>query len=153
KRHQGRFKVAYSITGVCLDQWAEFCPDVIDIFKRLAETGCCEFLGETYHHSLSFLYSREEFTEQVTMHTRKIQELFGQTPRVFRNSEVIYNNDLAYFVAGMQADGDSKDADAAGSNGKNGSGAAAGGGGGGGGKPRWLGCICEGADHLLGYRS
>ncbi|MGD9689851.1 MAG: glycoside hydrolase family 57 protein [Phycisphaerales bacterium] len=130
RRHQGRFKVAYSISGVCLDQWAEFCPDVIDTFKRLSDTGCCEFLGETYHHSLSFLYSREEFAEQVALHSRRIQDTFGQTPRVFRNTELIYNNDLAHFVAGMpdrHAEGGSK--------------------------PRWLGAICEGADHLLGYRS
>jgi alpha-amylase len=126
KRHQGRFKVAYSITGVALDQFAEFCPDVIDLFKRLAETGCCEFLAETYYHSLSFLYSRDEFTAQVNAHTKRMQELFGQTPKVFRNTELIYNNDLAHYLAGMP---DEK------------------------GKPRFLGGICEGADHLLGYRS
>ncbi len=126
KRHQGRFKVSYAITGVVLEQMAEFCPDVIDIFKRLADTGCCEFIGETYFHSLSFLYSREEFTQQVDMHTAKIQELFGQTPKVFRNTELIYNNDLAHFVSTMTT----KD-----------------------GKPRWLGGICEGVDPILGYRS
>ena len=131
KRHKGRFKVAYSITGTVLDQWAEFTPDVIDIFKRLADTGCCEFLAETYYHSLAFLYSREEFTEQVAMHTRRMQELFGQTPRVFRNTELIYNNDVAHAIAGMTGEPGTKEA----------------------GKPRFLGAICEGADHLLGYRS
>lgn len=126
KRHKGRFKVSYAITGVVLDQMAEFCPDVLDIFKRLADTGCCEFVGETYYHSLSFLYSRSEFTEQVNMHTKRIQELFGQTPRVFRNTELIFNNDLAHFVHNMTDERGNK---------------------------RWLGQICEGVDHILGYRS
>ena len=126
KRHKGRFRVAYAITGVCLDQMQEFCPDVIDLFKRLAETGAVEFVGETYNHSLSFLYSRQEFTAQVDAHTKKMQELFGQTPKVFRNTELIYNNDLAHFLNGMT--------DASG-------------------KKRWLGGICEGVDHLLGFRS
>jgi len=74
KRHEGRFRVSYAITGVALDQFAEFAPDVIDLFKRLADTGACEFVGETYYHSLSFLYSREEFVRQVEAHTEKIQE-------------------------------------------------------------------------------
>lgn len=126
KRHQGRFKVSYALTGVVLDQWAEFCPDLIDLFKRLADTGCCEFLGETYYHSLSFLYSRDEFTAQVDAHTKKIQDLFGQTPKVFRNTELIFNNDLAHYVSQMT---DAK------------------------GQKRFLGQICEGADHLLGFRS
>ncbi len=134
KRHKGRFKVSYAMTGVVLDQMAEFCPDVLDIFKRLAETGCCEFIGETYDHSLSFLYSRQEFTEQVNAHTRKVQELFGQTPRVFRNTELIYNNDLAHFVSNMT------DAGLEGADPKNP-------------RKRFMGAICEGADHVLGYRS
>jgi alpha-amylase len=126
KRHEGRFRVSYAITGVALDQFAEFSPDVIDLFKRLADTGCCEFVGETYYHSLSFLYSREEFNAQVDAHTRKVQDLFGQTPRVFRNTELIFSNDVSRHVQSM------KDAD---------------------GKPRFYGMLCEGADHLLGYRS
>lgn len=126
KRHKGNFRVAYAMTGVVLDQMQEFCPDVVDIFKRLSDTGCCEFVGETYYHSLSFLYSRQEFTEQVDMHTKKIQQLFGQTPKVFRNTELIYNNDLAHFLNQMT---DAK------------------------GNKRWLGGICEGVDHILGYRS
>ena len=130
KRHQGRFKVSYAITGVALDQFAEYCPDVIDLFKRLADTGCCEFIGETYHHSLSFIYSREEFTAQVDAHTRKIQELFGQTPKVFRNTELTYNNDVAYFINQMTDEHI-----------------------GGKGDKRFKGILCEGADHILGFRS
>jgi len=73
----------------------------LELFQDLAETGCVEFLAETYHHSLAFLYSREEFREQVALHHQKIEDLFGQSPRVFRNTELIYNNDMAHFVAGL----------------------------------------------------
>lgn len=126
RRHKGNFKVAFALTGVVLDQLEHFSPDVIDLFKRLAETGCCEFLGETYHHSLSFLYSRAEFAEQVGMHTQRVRDLFGHTPTVFRNTELIYNNELAHALAGMADES---------------------------GNARWRGVICEGVDRHLGYRS
>ena len=64
----------------------------------MAETGCVEFLAETYHHSLSFLYSKAEFIEQVEAHKKIIGSLFGQTPKVFRNTELIYNNQLAQLI-------------------------------------------------------
>jgi len=67
-------------------------------FQELAETGCVELLGETYYHSLSSLYSRKEFVEQVKAHKRTIQRLFHQTPRVFRNTELIYNNQLSELI-------------------------------------------------------
>lgn len=145
KKHKGNFRISYAITGVALDQMQEFCPDVIDIFKRLADTGCCEFIGETYYHSLSFLYSREEFTEQVDLHTKKIQDLFGQTPRVFRNTELTYNNDLAHFVANMPAYGAAAGKPALPGNVSGAATEKA--------AKRFLGIICEGADHILGYRS
>jgi alpha-amylase len=126
KRHKGNFRISYALTGVVLDQMQTWCPEVIDILKELSASGCCEFLGETYYHSLSFLYSKQEFLEQVDMHTRKVQELFGQTPKVFRNTELIYANQLSYFLA------DLKDKE---------------------GKPRFAGVLCEGTDRHLGYRS
>ena len=95
EKHDGNFKVAYSITGVMLDQFEKYCPEVLSTFDALAQTGCVEFLAETYYHSLSFLYSYDEFIEQINKHRDKIEELFGQRPRVFRNTELIYNNDLA----------------------------------------------------------
>lgn len=95
RRHEGRFKISYSITGVILEQFQKYCPEVMSTFDALAETGCVEFLGETYYHSLSFLYSHEEFIEQINKHTEMIRKLFGQTPRVFRNTELIYSNALA----------------------------------------------------------
>ena len=97
-RFDGRFKVAYSITGVLLEQLLTFSPEVMSTFDALAETGCVEFLAETYYHSLSFLYSRNEFIEQVNKHTETIDNYFGQKPRIFRNTELIYNNELATLI-------------------------------------------------------
>lgn len=99
RRHEGRFRVSYALTGVVLDQLSAWAPDVIELFQQLAETGCCEFIAETYYHSLSFLYNRDEFRAQVELHGRRIHDLFGATPTVFRNTELIYNNDLAQYIA------------------------------------------------------
>jgi len=101
RRFEGRFRIAYSITGVLLEQLLSFSPEVMSTFDALAETGCVEFLAETYYHSLSFLYSRDEFIEQVNKHIETIDYLFGQKPRVFRNTELIYNNDLAALIESM----------------------------------------------------
>jgi len=100
-QHKGRFKIAYSLTGVLLEQLEMYAPEVLSTFHALAETGCVEFLAETYYHSLSFLYSRQEFVEQVKKHIATIENLFGQTPTVFRNTELIYNNELALLVEAM----------------------------------------------------
>ncbi|MBN2137413.1 MAG: glycoside hydrolase family 57 protein [Sedimentisphaerales bacterium] len=106
RKFDGRFKVAYSLTGVLLEQLQHYCPEVMSTFDALAETGCVEFLGETYYHSLSFLYSRNEFVEQIHKHTELIKGLFGYTPKVFRNTELIYNNELATLIEAMgQFDG------------------------------------------------
>ncbi len=101
RRFEGRFKISYSLTGVILEQFRKYCPEVMSTFDALAETGCVEFLGETYYHSLSFLYSYEEFTEQINKHTDLICRLYGQTPRVFRNTELIYSNALAETIEKM----------------------------------------------------
>jgi alpha-amylase len=98
EKHKGRFKISYSITGVLLEQLQRYAPEVISSFEKLAETGCVEFLGETYYHSLSFLFSKEEFIEQIKAHTLAIKKLFGQTPHVFRNTELIYNNTLPTII-------------------------------------------------------
>ena len=74
QQHEGRFRIAYSLTGVLLEQLERYSPEVLSTFHALAKTGCVEFLGETYYHSLSFLYSRQEFVEQVKKHTEMIQE-------------------------------------------------------------------------------
>lgn len=101
RRHGCAFKVGFSISGTALDQFEQYAPEVIDSFKALSETGCVEFLGETYGHSLAFLYSPEEFARQVEQHAARIKDLFGQTPRVFRNTELVYDNDLAKAVEDM----------------------------------------------------
>ncbi len=98
KKYGDRFKISYSITGVLLEQLQLYAPRVLETFQELADTGCVEFLAETYHHSLSFLYSHGEFIKQIKAHTRTIQKLFGQKPRIFRNTELIYNNSLAELI-------------------------------------------------------
>jgi alpha-amylase len=105
RQHEGRFRIAYSISGLAIEQFQDYVPEVMDTFEELNQTGCVEFLSETYYHSLSFLYSREEFRQQVEMHRELMKKLFGQEPRIFRNTELIYNNDLAHFVSHMGYDG------------------------------------------------
>lgn len=92
------FHVSLSITGTVIEQLERWAPEALQSFKDLVGTGRVEIVAETYHHSLAFFYSRDEFETQVAMHREKIQALFGQTPRVFRNTELAYNNDLAYWA-------------------------------------------------------
>jgi alpha-amylase len=92
------FRLSMSITGTVLEQLEQWSPEALQSFKDLVGTGRVEIVGETYHHSLAFFYSRTEFEAQVQMHREKVQELFGQTPKVFRNTELAYNNDLAYWA-------------------------------------------------------
>ena len=92
KSNKGKFKVAFSISGSALEQFQRFAPDVIDSFRALAETGCVEFLCETYYHSLASLASESEFSHQVLKHKKAIEDLFGVTPTAFRNTELIYSN-------------------------------------------------------------
>lgn len=89
------FRLSMSITGTVLEQLEKWAPNVLKSFQDLTATGRVEILAETYHHTLAFFYSRAEFERQVWMHQEKIQQLFGQTPRVFRNTELAYNNDVA----------------------------------------------------------
>ncbi len=96
-----KFKVAFSISGTALEQLEQYVPEFIDSMKELADTGCVEFLSETYAHSLSSLVDPEEFISQVKAHDEKIYQLFGQKPRVFRNTELIYDDDIAVMVASM----------------------------------------------------
>ncbi len=101
KKYKGKFKVSFSISGTAIDQFDEYVPKVLESFKELADTGCVEFLNETYYHSLSFLFSKQEFKEQVVMHKNKIKDLFGITPKAFRNTELIFNNELAHEIEKM----------------------------------------------------
>ena len=101
RTYGGQFRIAYSITGILIEQLEQHCPEILDSFKELADTGCVEFLAETYYHTLAFLYSREEFAEQVNLQRELVRHMYGQYPRVFRNTELIYNNELAHLVAQM----------------------------------------------------
>ncbi len=94
-RHAGDFRLAFSLSGTVLEQLGFHAPDVLDNFRKLAQTGCVEFLAETYDHSLASLYSPDEFERQVKRHALLIDDLFGQKPVVFRNTELIYSNSLA----------------------------------------------------------
>jgi alpha-amylase len=98
---QGNFKITFSISGTAIELLQQYRPDVLDSFKMIAETGCVEFLAETYYNSLSWLHSKNEFKRQVKMHHEKIVDIFGCTPVVFRNTELIYSNELADFIAEM----------------------------------------------------
>jgi alpha-amylase len=92
------FKLSMSITGTVIEQLEMWAPEALQSFKDLVATGRVEIVAETYYHSLAFFYSRADFEKQVQMHEQKVQQVFGQTPKVFRNTELAYNNDLAYWA-------------------------------------------------------
>ncbi len=97
------FRLSFGLSGTFLDQAQRFEPALLDLFKRLGDTGMVEFTGETYYHSLASLWddTRAEFRRQVQMHTEAIQRHFGQTPTVFRNTECLYNDAIAQTVKEM----------------------------------------------------
>ncbi len=101
KQHEGKFKISYSISGVALEQFATWRPDVLQSFVDLANTGCVEFIAETYCHSLAYIFSKDEFKKQVAEHGKLIEKYFNQKPKVFRNTELQYNNELAAFIEEM----------------------------------------------------
>ena len=88
-------KITFSISGVALDQMKQYTPEVLESFKKLAATSAVEFLGETDQHSLACLMPSDEFEAQVLAHTAKLHDCFGVRPSIFRNTELIYNNDIA----------------------------------------------------------
>tara|TARA_B100000508_G_C11459042_1_gene278240 strand:+ start:317 stop:1666 length:1350 start_codon:yes stop_codon:yes gene_type:complete len=91
------FRFALSFSGTVLDQFADYAPDVLEGFQKLVASGRVEVLADTYHHSLAFFYSQPEFERQVQMHEERVRGLFGYQPRVFRNTELSYRNDLAHW--------------------------------------------------------
>jgi alpha-amylase len=100
KDYDKPFKVAYGLSGTFLEQAKRYTPELLDIYKELADTGLVEFCGETYYHSLSSLFDAEkaDFTLQVQKHSNTIYDLFGQRPSVFRNTEMLFNNGVAKAV-------------------------------------------------------
>ncbi|MBN1235801.1 MAG: glycoside hydrolase family 57 protein [Methanotrichaceae archaeon] len=105
KKHEGSdrpFQVAYSFSGIFLEQCCAFRPEVLDSFVRLVETGQVEVMEQTYYHSLASLYEdKSEFLEQVKMHKELIWDIFGLHPTTFENTELIYNDEIARMVESM----------------------------------------------------
>ena len=101
RENKGKFRCSFSITGIAIEQFRTYAPEVLESFKELAATGCVEFLAETYSHSLASLASKEDFTEQVKLHTALIKKEFGVKPTAFRNTELIYSDDIGAAVAEM----------------------------------------------------
>jgi alpha-amylase len=126
QRYGRDFRLSISLSGTAADQLRQHAPEVIDLLQALAGSGCCEFLGETYYHSLTSLFWPEEFAAHVERHSGLMQQLFGHSPRVFRNTELIYSNQIAAEVAALTDVG---------------------------GQPRFIGMLAEGVDHILEQRS
>ncbi len=101
KNTGGKFKVALSVSGTALDQLEQYVPECVDLLKELAATGSVEFLSETYAHSLASLMDPGDFEYQVKFHDELIERHFGQKPTVFRNTELIYNDEIAAMVKAM----------------------------------------------------
>ena len=101
KQHNSDFKIAFSFSGTALELLQRHRPDVLRSFSQLVNTGCVEIFSETYYHSLSWLYSKNEFKRQVRKHDDLIKLVFGIEPAVFRNTELIYSNELARFIADL----------------------------------------------------
>ena len=102
KKDDRKFKVSFSLSGTFLDQCEKWDKDLLEKFKQMSESGCVEFLCETYYHSLASLQEdRTEFVEQVKQHQQAIKDLLGQTPKVFRNTELLYHNEIAKEVEKM----------------------------------------------------
>ena len=103
RNSEGAFKVALSLSGVGLEQLERYAPQVIDLLQELSETGCCEFIAEPYSHGLASLAPNGEqsFREEVKRQVDKINQLFGQKPKVFRNSSLIYDDEIGGMVSDM----------------------------------------------------
>ncbi len=104
-RKHPEFRVSFSLSGVFLEQAEQYGPEALNSFYQLAKTGQVEFLSETYHHSLAALYSFDEFKKQVMMHRDIVEKFFGVRPQVFRNTELIYNNEIAQWAEQLGFDG------------------------------------------------
>ncbi|HOH97359.1 MAG TPA: glycoside hydrolase family 57 protein [Candidatus Cloacimonadota bacterium] len=105
KEQEGRFKISYAITGTAIEQFKLYSPETLDSFKALVDTGCVELIGETYFHSLAFLYDSNEFLDQVGMHRDLMQKEFGYYTETFRNTELIYQDrlsDIVYEIEGFK---------------------------------------------------
>lgn len=94
EKFHGKFKLSFSISGTALEQFDRYAPEIIESFRKLSDTGCVEFLCETYNHSLASLISGNEFRHQIDRQRSVIEKYFGKAPTVFRNTELIYSDDI-----------------------------------------------------------
>jgi alpha-amylase len=101
RKTDGQFRIGLSLSGTVMEQMEKWAPEALESFCELADSGCVDFLSETYYHSLSSLYSKNEFERQILLHRAKTEELFGITPEVFRNTELLHSNDIANIVHEM----------------------------------------------------
>lgn len=101
RKHKGKFKVTFSLSGIVIDQFRLYAPEVLASFRELAETGCVEFLAETNSHSLASLMSRERYEMQVRIHREKMNEFIGYEPTSIRNTELIYSDEIGSWMAEM----------------------------------------------------
>ena len=101
REFDGAFRVAYAISGIALEQMEQFAPAALESFQELARTGHVEFLAETYSHSLSSLISPRKFKDQIKVHVKAVEQYFGQKPKTFRNTELIYSDTIGEMVGGM----------------------------------------------------
>lgn len=105
EENDGRFRMALSISGTVIEQMQRYRPDVLESFQDMVASGGVELLAETYYHSLAFVHSNKEFDRQVDLHLQKLEEVFHVRPRVFRNTELIYNDAIAAKAETMGFDG------------------------------------------------
>ena len=105
KANPGEFKCAFSLSGCAIEQLENHAPQVIGLLQELNETGCVEFLAETYSHGFSSLKNEEIFRDEVQRLCKKVKLLFGQEPKIFRNSALIYSDEIGELVASMRFKG------------------------------------------------
>ena len=98
REYKGQFKITFSISGTTLEILEKYRPDVLKSFRQLTRTGYVEIMAETYYNSLSWLHNQKEFERQIKLHDAVVKRLLGAEPKVFRNTELIYNNKLAKFI-------------------------------------------------------
>lgn len=101
QKNKGKFKIAFSLSGLVINQFRLYAPEVLESFRKLAETGMVEFLGETESHSLASIKTRSEFERQVSAHREIMKEFFGVETTSFRNTELIYSDQIGSWVADM----------------------------------------------------
>lgn len=97
----GEFKCAISLSGCAIEQLENHAPQCIELLQQLNDTGCVEFLAETYSHGFSSLKNEDTFRDEVHRLCKKVKSLFGQDPKIFRNSCLIYSDDIGELVASM----------------------------------------------------